>query len=223
MYVQHNAMAHTTYYGNDMSMDQPDFERARYYALERLRQELSSHLCYHSFAHTCYEVVPAVERLAMMEGVNGEALLLLRTAAYYHDLGFVEQGTEHEAVGVCIAAEVLPQWGYSRTQVQVISGIIMATRIPQTPQNLLEQLLADADLEVLGRADCVSRSNLLRAEMAVLGQVMDDAHWYEHQIRFFRHHRYWTTSACSLRNLQKQYNFALLQAHLMRCCSVSQV
>ena len=222
MYVPRNSIAHTTYYGNNISMEQPDFERAKCYALERLQRELSTRLCYHSYDHTCYEVVPAVERLAAMEGVQGEALLLLRTAAYYHDIGFVEQGVEHEAAGVCIAAEVLPQCGYSRIQVQAISGMIMATRIPQTPRNLLEQLMADADLDVLGRTDCESRSNLLRAEMAALGQSMDDAQWYEHQIRFFRHHCYWTTSAGHLRNLQKQYNFALLHAHLARCRLLSQ-
>ena len=71
-------------------MNQPDFERAKEYALKRLEKELPPDLLYHNLEHTRDIVVPAVERLAAMEGIEGEALLLLRTAAYYHDLGFVE-------------------------------------------------------------------------------------------------------------------------------------
>jgi uncharacterized protein len=98
-------------------MDQPDFERARQYALERLERELPPTLCYHSLAHTRDDVVPAAELLAALEGVEGEALLLLRTTAFYHDLGHVEQYTGHEATGVRIAAEVLPHFGYSTAHI----------------------------------------------------------------------------------------------------------
>src|SRR5690242_17751567 len=55
---------------------QPDFARAHAYALARLERELSPALCYHSVAHTRDDVVVAAERLAALEGVDGEALLL---------------------------------------------------------------------------------------------------------------------------------------------------
>ncbi len=56
-------------------MNSPDFEAARAYALQRLEIELDSQLVYHSFGHTWDEVVPAAERLAEMEEVDGEGLL----------------------------------------------------------------------------------------------------------------------------------------------------
>jgi hypothetical protein len=39
--------------------------------------------------------------------VEGEALLLLLTAALYHDIGFVEGASEHETSGARIAVEIL--------------------------------------------------------------------------------------------------------------------
>src|SRR5207253_7236261 len=90
-------------------MPHPDFESARQYALERLERDLSPKLFYHSLAHTRDDVVPAVERLAATEGITGEPLLLLRTAAYFHDLGHVKQSANHEAISIEFAREVLPR------------------------------------------------------------------------------------------------------------------
>ena len=201
-------------------MHQPDFERAQLYALERLERELAPTLYYHNLWHTRDEVVPAVERLAAMEGVDGEALWLLRTAALFHDIGFVEQRTEHEAAGVRIAAEALPRFGYSPAQVARIGGMIMATKLPQSPHDLLEELLADADLDVLGRKDFLPRNQALRAELAAAGQPLTDQQWYSGQHRFLQAHRYWTAAARALRDAGKQQNLALLAGLLRRCRAI---
>ena len=187
-------------------MDQPDFERARQYALERLERELPPTLFYHSLAHTRDDVVPAAERLAALEGVEGEALLLLRTAAFYHDLGHVEHYTNHEAIGVRIAAAVLPHFGYSTAHIQVVRGIIIATKLPQSPHTLLEEIMADADLDVLGRDDFLARNQDLRAERAALGMPTTDEEWYSSQLEFIQTHRYFTAAARNLRDAKKQQN-----------------
>jgi len=90
-----------------------DVEAACQYAFQRLRDELSPDLYYHSLAHTQNDVVPAMERLALAARVTPNDLALLRTAAWYHDLGFVEGRADHEATSAAIAAAVLPTFGYS--------------------------------------------------------------------------------------------------------------
>jgi uncharacterized protein len=155
-------------------------------------------------AHTRDDVVPAARRLASLEGVDGEALLLLTTAAFYHDLGFIEQYTENELIGVRIATEVLPLFGYGPTQIDVIGNIIMATRLPQTPHTLPEMIMADADLDVLGRDDFWIRNAALRAELRAYGRQTSDEEWYRNQLEMLRTHRYFTDSARSLRDAGKQ-------------------
>jgi len=191
-------------------MSQPDFESAKQYALGRLERELSPLLSYHSLGHTQHDVVPASERLAAMEGVEGEALLLLLTAAYYHDLGFVEQRTEHEAAGVRIAEQTLPNWDYEPAHIRTIDGIIMATQLPQTPHTLLEKLMADADMDSLGREDFMPRSWDLRAELAAFGHPTSEEEWLRSQLEFLQNHRYFTTAARTLRDEKKQQNIELL-------------
>ena len=198
-------------------MAQPDFEAARQYALERLEHDLSPAYVYHSLIHTRDEVAPAAERLAGLEGVDDDALLLLRTAAYYHDIGLARQRAHHEAAGVRIATTTLPSFGYSPMQIRAIGGMIMATRLPQNPHTQLEQLLADADLDVLGRLDFMPRNQALRAEMAAFGAPIGDAQWYGEQLRFMQTHHYWTAAAHALRDVQKRHNCAALQRLLEQC------
>jgi uncharacterized protein len=195
-------------------MPQADFEAAQRYAVEHLQRELSPLITYHSLTHTLDEVVPAADQFAALEGVTGEDLLLLRTAAVYHDLGHVEQHQDHEAGSVRIVTAVLPGFGYKPAQVKVIVGIILATQLPQQPHTLLEQILADADLCILGQADYLSRNAALREELAAFGLSMTDRQWYGSQLKFIREHRYFTASARRLCEAQQQINTAAMAALL---------
>jgi len=192
----------------------PDFELARFYALHRLTNSLSPLLSYHTLLHTSHDVLPAVERLAILEQLDDEELLLVRTAALFHDIGFVEQRDDHEAISARIAATILPHFGYSNSQVMAISCMIMATKLPQAPKTHLEQLVADADLDVLGRDDFLARNQALRNEFAAYGVQMSDAQWDESQLAFLTSHRYWTSSARRLRDAGKQQNIRALMHRL---------
>jgi uncharacterized protein len=138
-------------------------------------------------------------------------LKLLQTAAWYHDLGFIEKRAGHEAVSARIASEVLPGFGYSAEQLQIILGIIRATVLPQSPVTILEQIMSDADLDVLGREDYMRLNGELRRELAFFGQESTDEAWYVGQLEFLGSHKYFTASAHSLRDPGKVQNAAEVQ------------
>lgn len=197
-------------------MSFPDFEQARDYALDRLANELPSRCIYHCIQHTRDDVVPAVNMLAEAMGVSEEEHLLLVTAAYFHDTGFIYQAQGHEEIGVEIAREVLPGMGYSPEQIDVIDGLIMATKMPQNPQGLLQEIMADADMDSLGRRDFFTVAERLRAEIAASGNPQSDAEWYEFEVNFLSNHQYWTEAARQIRGEQKQRNIAQLQDLLQK-------
>lgn len=194
--------------------DKPDFESARLHALQRLSTELPDYLRYHSVAHTRDDVVPAATRLADIEGVAGEDRLLLLSAAWYHDIGFVVRYEDNEEFAVQIARQALPRFGYNSEQLEVIEGIIMATRLPQTPHNLLEAIIADADLDVLGTPEFFDRNLLLRDELAVLDRLTNADTWVEDQLTFLQGHRYFTAAAQATRQPGKERNIAILLQQL---------
>ncbi|MBI3243056.1 MAG: HD domain-containing protein [Chloroflexi bacterium] len=197
-------------------MTQANFEGARQYALRRLQQELLPKFVYHSLWHTQDEVLPASEQLAALEAVAADDLLLLRTAALFHDVGFTVRRAGHEEAGRQIAAEVLPGFGYHPSQIAVIGGIIIATKLPQSPHTRLEEIIADADLDVLGREDFMLRNQVLREELAAFGSITTDRQWLSTQLKFLKNHHYFTAAARSLRDGQKKKNVEALN-QLLAC------
>lgn len=195
-------------------MNEPDYCGAVAYALTRLKNELSAKLTYHNFWHTHEDVLPASQRLARSMGVSAEDLQLLEVAAVFHDFGFLEKRANHEMVGARMVAQVLPGFGFSGRQIEAVIGMIMATRLPQSPCNLLEEILADADLAVLGRQDFMVRNAALRQERANFGQTVPLKRWCEQQVAFLKDHAYFTAVAQTLYNKSKQQNIALLEETL---------
>ena len=179
-----------------LKMDQPDFDTAKEFALQLLETRLSPQLIYHSVEHTRDGVVPTAQKLAEMEGISDEEKLLVVTAAYYHDLGHIEGYLEHEETSIRIAEQNLPEFNYSPEQIAVIRDIIRATRMPQSPTNLLGKIMADSDLDILGREDYFKRNIDLRIEFQVVrGHQYTDLEWYSSQIKLLETHQYFTDSA----------------------------
>lgn len=196
-------------------MSQPDFEAAKQYALHRLENELAADLFYHSLRHTKDKVLPAVIRLATMMNIGQEERILLEVAACYHDIGFIVQREEHEQIGSDIVRQILPRFDFTPAQIEQIVGLIMATRVPQSPHNVLEEIMADADLDVLGREhDFWLRNKDLRSELAAYGEVLTDAEWYLRQSTFLQEHDYFTPAAQALRYAGKQKHINQLKDKL---------
>jgi hypothetical protein len=75
----------------------------------------------------------------------------------------------------------------------------------------VERILADADLDNLGREDAVQRSLDLHTELQALGVSIPIEEWYRRQLRFLRDHRYWTEAARDLRSEGKQNTVAAFE------------
>jgi predicted metal-dependent HD superfamily phosphohydrolase len=187
-----------------------NFEGVRNFVIEKLRRELNSNLYYHSLEHTL-DVEKAVARLADLENVNGHEKYLLKTGALFHDLGFVETYDGHEDVSIRMAQEMLPEFGYNPSDIKIIQGLIKCTEIPQSPKNHLEKIMADADLDYLGRDDIFLTGQKLQYEWKLRGKVSSLREWHETQLKFIKNHNYFTPSAKKLREEGKQSNIQQLE------------
>lgn len=190
----------------------PDFDGAVAYALDLIRSDLDPKYVYHNIVHTANDVMPAAMRLAEFEGLPENEKMLLKVAAAFHDVGYINGGAvEHEARSCVVARTELPQFGFSAKQIDMICETIMATKIPQTPTSLAGQILADADLDLLGRTDFPECSHRLRLELEELGSQLTDLQWFSQQITFLEGHNYFTDAAMATRHPQKLTNVEWLK------------
>jgi uncharacterized protein len=192
-------------------MEKSSYTLAIEYALAQLEQKLPDFLTYHSYFHTVQEVLPAARLLAQECGLPDEDIRLLEIAAVYHDIGYLTDIQEHERAGVKVAQEVLPGFGIDSAEVEAITSMILATRLPAQPANLLEQILADADLFVLGSEHFFKRSEDLRRELGARGQAHSLQEWYQIQLAFMEEHAYFTPAGARLCSSGKRRNIQELK------------
>lgn len=171
--------------------------------LDKLEKELPSYLYYHNVKHTV-DVVTEVELIGWGEGVSDEEILLLKTAALFHDAGHTIAYDNHEYHGTIMAREFLPIYNYSTEQIERICELIMATKMPPRPKNLLEKIMCDSDLDYLGRSDFIPVSNTLYTELKEQDKIGALNDWNKLQLKFISGHQYFTKTAQSLREVNKQ-------------------
>lgn len=184
---------------------QMHFEEAKKFVLKRLRDELDKRLHYHGVHHTL-DVIEAAARLAALEGIEGKELILLQTAALYHDSGFLFCYKGHEQESAEFAKQTLPTFGYSGKEIRTIQDCILATEVPQRPKSLLAEILCDADLDYLGRDDFESISKTLFDEWKDYNILDSELDWFRLQIKFLENHFFHTNAALKLRNKHKLKN-----------------
>jgi uncharacterized membrane-anchored protein YitT (DUF2179 family)/predicted metal-dependent HD superfamily phosphohydrolase len=186
------------------------FDTLQTFVLSRLTNDLPPNITYHNVEHT-KNVIAAAEKLAKLENIDGENLTLLQTAALLHDYGFVQTHAEHEKISCDLARKLLPDYGYTASQIEAICETIMATKLPQSPKNHLGEVLCDADLYYLGTSAYEKYAETLFAEFKSLGTVTSEAEWHARQISFLKAHQYFTASARNELEATKQKNLETLQ------------
>jgi adenylate cyclase len=179
--------------------------------LDKLEKELPEYLFYHNVKHTV-DVVTEVELIGWAEGCNDEEILLLKTAALFHDVGHTVSYEDHEEQGARYAGEILPAFGYTPEQIITICSLIMSTKLPPRPANLLEEIICDSDLDYLGRSDFIPVSNTLFNELRARKKMTDINEWNKLQIKFISGHQYFTKTARSLREVNKQLQIERIQS-----------
>lgn len=178
--------------------------------LDKLESELPQYLYYHNVKHTV-DVVTEVELIGWAEGCSDDEVLLLKTAGLFHDAGHTIGYDGHEKFGCDLARDFLPNYGYTEDQIENICDIIMATQMPPQPKDLLQRIICDADLDYLGRSDMIPVSNTLYKELKEQDKIGTLNDWNKLQVKFISIHQYFTQTARSLREVNKQKQIERIQ------------
>lgn len=189
------------------------YEKAYSFVIQKLETALPSYICYHNAQHTI-NVIASAEQIADKEQITGDDLLLLKTAALFHDIGFLQNFKDHEFIGCQFAKKHLPGFDYNNDQIDRICQMIMATKLPQTPLDHLSRILCDADLFYLGSDQYKPLANKLYQEFKKNGLVQTPEEWTLQQADFLTNHQYFTETAIKEREQQKQQQLSEINASI---------
>ena len=176
-----------------------------------LNKELPSSYCYHDLSHT-QDVVNAVFYIASGMKVPDHDKCILASAAWFHDIGYVENPDAHELTAALIAVKFLEERKVDAEDVKLVKGCILATKYPQHPSTLLEQIICDADMLHVGRKEYFKKSALIREEWRLTkADNYNEQQWLRLNIDFISNHRFHTKFCRENFDARKSKNLAHLK------------
>ncbi|WP_420152897.1 Pycsar system effector family protein [Siphonobacter sp.] len=192
-------------------MTDPLVSKAEAHVLRLYDEHPTPTLAYHTLTHT-QEVVQAAEALSRQYQLNDIQYQTVLVAAWFHDAGYLfSPKMQHEEKSAELATAFLQSEGQSAELIAQVEGCILATRMPQKPHNLLEEIICDADLSHLGSVDYKDKTKLLRKEIeAMKGIQISGNLWRMGNIEFIQSHQYFTPMARKMFDATKAENLRRL-------------
>lgn len=178
--------------------------KLRHIVLTKLENGLPKHLTYHNLDHVL-DVLNVCNQYIKRNKIKGDDAFLLRIGAIVHDMGFLKTNINHEEVGAEMAAEIMTSLDMDPKHIDIVKGLILATKIPQNPKTELQKIICDSDLDYLGRNDYPEISSRLNLEFKATNVIKTDLDWKNLQISFLTKHEFHTSFAKKYRSPKKLY------------------
>ncbi len=142
-------------------------ENIRVFIHDYFIHNVDGRLVYHNRQHT-ERVVAAAIQIGNHYQLDERNFFILQAAAWFHDIGYFTNTHAHEEQSALLAAAFLKEHEVPEEMIAEVKDCIAATRMPQSPRNLNEEILCDADLFHLGSDDFSPLNKLLRKEIEAL-------------------------------------------------------
>lgn len=134
-------------------------------------------------------------------------------AAWFHDIGYLIDAdpSGHEMRSADIASSFLAEF-LSTKILALIRDCILATKMPQMPKSILQDITCDADLYHFGTWDLFSLNELMHKETEIrLQKKITTEKWIQETIQLLQFHRFHTEYCMHLLNNQKTINIERLR------------
>jgi len=186
------------------------------YVTNFISEQVPSEFAYHNIEHTI-NVVHACREIGRLVQISEQEQTILELAAWFHDTGYDKGPQDHEERSCKYARAYLAKQDFDEIALQTIEACIMATKLPQTPTSLLQQIICDADLSHLGLKNYWDRCGRVRQELTVTkGVMMSEQEWIDFELGFITSQQYKTEVAKALYNKRKNKHIRQLRKQKLR-------
>lgn len=186
-------------------------KKAEYFVSALYKEKLNSRFPFHNLKHI-QRTVKAVELIADHSKISDSDKEIVTLAAWFHDIGQLEDYEDHEQKSADIAKKFLKENNYPAEKIEKVAQCILVTDLENKPTSMLEKIIRDADIIHLGKKSFFKRNNELRKEWKqILAKTFSDAEWTKNDIEFFKHNPFMTEYAKSQYNEQREINLRIIK------------
>ena len=163
--------------------------------VEKMMTDNVSNLFFHNFKHT-WDVYEQVKLLAQSENIKNEEILLMKTAALMHDIGYsISYSDDINTLSEDFARETLQVYQYKPHQIDRVCQLMKATHYESVPNGVMEEIMHDANLMYFGQADYFTRMMSLAREQEKHRIPVNKTVWLQNQMNRLTRHRFFTQAA----------------------------
>ncbi|WP_341200226.1 HD domain-containing protein [Croceibacter atlanticus] len=188
--------------------------KVRAYCKSLINNSKCKELPFHNWQHT-EDVAIQTALISSFENLKDSEAEDLIIASYFHDTGNIEDVCNHEHFSCEFAASFLANEDFPEHRIKNVVSAIKATKMPQQPVSKLQQIICDADLAHLGKANFITKNLKLRFEWETCNNIkFTDVEWADLNIKFLEGHKFHTPFAQRNFTVQKSKNIDSLKTML---------
>ena len=187
------------------------YKKIEEYVTGLFEQMHEPNLVFHNLEHT-QDVVKRTKEIAGHYKVTEDEMLILFTAAWFHDTGHLfTEPAKHEEMSCEIMRKFMTGKVNDEKIIDPVEACIMATKFPRNPKNLLQQIICDADTYHLGTKEFKDTNKRALEEHSLRSGGGDPLKFNQETIKMLEAHQFYTNYAKELLNERKAKNMKKLQ------------
>jgi adenylate cyclase len=171
--------------------------------INKLIVDIPSSMTFNNLQHTL-DVQRYTEAIAKYENVTNEEMLLLKTAAILHDIGYIWDYDSHTKLSVDFAIQILKKYSYTDNQIKQVSELINATSKPYRPSSKMEKILCDADQSYLLKKNVDEYIENKYKQVKANSKIRSEKTWYKEELEKIRNPKFYTTAIHNFNELSQE-------------------
>lgn len=163
-------------------------------------------LFFHNYQHT-KKVVERTKEIAGHYYLSEIDMLAVYIATWFHDTGYLFTDPQHhEAKSVALMQAFMEDKAPDKELLEKITDCILATRAPRTHNNLLQEIICDADTYHMGTKEFKESDKRIWDEYNANGTKISENNWAIKTITLLKEHQFYTKYCQDLLEKRKQKN-----------------
>ena len=133
--------------------------KAENYVKKYIKGHPNAKIEFHTFEHT-EKTAKSANQLSKHYQLDEHDHFIVVVSAWFSAIGYFANPEEHQQAGIELAATFLQNHKVDEADIKAISACLFATQPPQSPSNLLEQIVCDAVSHYLISSDYLNTLKL---------------------------------------------------------------